>query len=88
MYIVYSNGETSTCDAIETITAVNGEIVPVEYNEADGFKALTIVEVSPSEQYYNETLYAFPDHTLDGYDAPTAIYEENELDEEFGDKED
>jgi len=36
------------CDAIETIKVVNDEYVPEELALADGFKAMTIVEVSPT----------------------------------------
>lgn len=77
-YKVTSNGEVSYCDAIEYIAVCDGVIVPTEQSEADGFKALVIVDVSPTEQYYTETLYAFPDHTLDGFDVPTGIFEEVE----------
>ena len=78
--VTRSNGETSLCDAIETYTVVEGNLTPVERADADGFKSFTIVEVSPSEQYCDEVLYAFPDHTLDGYDVPTATYEDEEDD--------
>ena len=74
MYIVHSNGTESTCDAIETVTSINGTIKPIEVNKADGFHAMVIVHVSPSEEYYDETLYVLPDHTLDGYDVPVGTY--------------
>ena len=77
-YKVTSNGEVSYCDAIEYITARDGVIVPAEQSDADGFKAMVIVDVSPTEQYYATTLYAFPDHTLDGFDVPTGTFEEVE----------
>ena len=68
----------STCDAIETI---NNEYRPVELEFADGFKALTIVHVSPSEEYYTEEIFAFEDHTLPN-NEDTGRYEEEEDPEE------
>lgn len=68
MYIVrnITQGVTTECDAIETITVINGQYVPAEQSDADGFKAMTIVHVSPSEEYYNVEIFAYPDHILKG----------------------
>ena len=54
------------CDAIETITVENNVYRPIDPDKADGFKALTIVEVSPSEQYYTEEAFVYAGHTLLG----------------------
>ena len=79
MYIVHSNGIDTTCDAIETVISDGTKIIPAEHNVADGFKSLTIVEVSPSEQYYDEHLYVFPDHELEGMTGvDVGTYEEIE----------
>ena len=82
--VTQSDGETSLCDAIETHTVVEGNLTPVERADADGFKAFTIVEVSPSEQHYDEHLYVFPDHTLDGMTGvDVGTYEETEDEEDM-----
>lgn len=54
------------CDAIETITVIDGAYRPIERENADGFKAMKIVGVSPSEQYYDITIYRYEGHTLIG----------------------
>lgn len=74
-YKVISNGEEYYADAIETCAVINGVLRPIEAVNADGFKAMVIVHVSPSEEYYDETLYVLPNHTLDGYDVPVGTYE-------------
>ena len=74
-YKVTSKGEVSYADAIETVTSINGAIKPIEVAKADGFNAMVIVHVSPSEEYYDKTLYVLPDHTLDGYDVPVGTFE-------------
>ena len=68
MYKVYNltKHTESECDAIETITVINGEYHPIEREGSDGFKAMKIVEVSPSEQYYDITIFRFEGHTLIG----------------------
>ena len=58
-----TKGTTSECDAIETI---NTSYQPTELENAEGFKAMTIVTVSPSEQYYQIDIYALEGHTLSG----------------------
>ena len=79
---VICNEEITYCDAIETYKVIEGSLTPIEQPEADGFKAFTIVHVSPSEEYCTEILYRFPGHTLEGYDVPEAIFEEDEEIEE------
>lgn len=68
MYLV-TNITKSTqyeCDAIETITVVNNEYIPVEHENADGFNAMKIIQVSPSEQYYQIETFVYEGHTLKG----------------------
>ena len=78
MYIVTNlsvEPHTQTeCDAIETIVydAENEKYVPSE--TPDGFRALKIEYVSPTEQIYVETIYAFEGHTLSGVE-PIGKYE-------------
>lgn len=79
MRIIETNGETYNCDAIETYTVIEGQLTPIELPEADGFKSFIIVEDSPSEQHCIEKLYVFPEHTLEGYEVPEAIFEEEEI---------
>ena len=54
------------CDAIETIVVHNGQCVPVARDDADGFMAFKIVQVSQSEEYYIAERFAFEGHTLTG----------------------
>lgn len=54
------------CDAIETITVHDGQYVPAVGDAADGFTAMKIVHVSPSEEYYTKERFAFEGHTLTG----------------------
>lgn len=79
MRVIETNGETYNCDAIETYKVIEGQLTPIEQPEADGFKSFIIVHVSPSEEYYEEKLYHLPGHTLEGYDVPEAIFEEEEI---------
>lgn len=68
MYIVtnITKGTQYECDAIETITVEDGEYIPAEHDASDGFKAMKIVQVSPSEQYYEVEVFAYDGHTLKG----------------------
>lgn len=54
------------CDAIETLTLKDGEYYPTEAENADGFVALTIVYVSPTEEYYNREYFVFEGHEMKG----------------------
>jgi hypothetical protein len=78
MYIVRNLSVTppteEECDAIETIIydAGSGKYVPSD--NPDGFRALKIEYISPTEQIYIETIYAFEGHTLSGTE-PTGEYE-------------
>jgi hypothetical protein len=82
MKVIETNGETYNCDAIETYKVIEGVLTPIEQPEADGFKAFTIVHVSPSEEYCTEILYRFPGHTLEGFECDEAIFiEEEEIEE-------
>ena len=66
MYIVTNldTGVTSECDAIETIIYDGEKYVPSD--NPDGFRALTIEHISPTEEIYVETIYCFEGHTLSG----------------------
>lgn len=68
MYLVtnITKGTQYECDAIETITVVDNEYTPIELPNADGFNAMKIVYVSPTEQYYQIETFAFENHTLKG----------------------
>lgn len=79
---VICNEEITYCDAIETYKVIGGVLTPIERPEADGFKAFTIVHVSPSEEYYTEILYRFPGHTLEGFECEIATFEEDDEEEE------
>ena len=83
MYTVtnITKGTTSECDAIETIKAIDGQYTPAEHNIADGFKALTIVHVSPSEEHYEEEVFVFEGHYLTGTED-TGMFEDNSEPEE------
>ena len=74
-YKITSNEQISYCDAIETYTIVNHILTPIELPNADGFKAFKIIEISPWEEDVLETLYVFPNHSLEGYDVPEGIFE-------------
>ena len=77
MYIVtnITKGTTSECDAIETIKAVDNKYIPAEQDIADGFKALTIVHVSPSEEYFTEEVFVYDGHYLTGTED-TGMFED------------
>lgn len=81
-YQVTSNGRKFYYDAIETYAIVNSVLTPVELLKADGFKAFTIIEISPWEERMIDTLYVFPGHILSGYEADEAIFEYIEEPEE------
>lgn len=76
MYIVknLTDGTESQCDAIETIRWTGGRYVPAEQSNADGFRAMTIVDVDKHTQRYDVTDYAFPNHILSGTE-PTGTFE-------------
>lgn len=61
-----TKGEQFEADAIETLTLKDGEYYPTERDKADGFDAMTIVHVSPTEEYYTHEYFAFEGHTLKG----------------------
>jgi len=61
-----TKGTQSECDAIETLTLDNGEYIPVDPDKADGFAALTIIHVSPSEEYYEAEYFVFDGHEMKG----------------------
>ena len=83
MYIVtnLTTHEQTAVDAIETVIydAESGAYIPSE--NPDGFRALTIVHISPTEERYDEVVYAFEGHTLSGVE-PTGKYELQEADDE------
>ena len=66
MYIVTNldTGVTSECDAIETVIYDSEKYIPSD--NPDGFKAMTIQHISPTEEVYTEVVYAFEGHTLSG----------------------
>lgn len=78
MYIVknLTKHTVSECDAIETIVAVGRDYLPAEHDVADGFKALTIVRVSPTEEHYAEEVFVFENHYLTGVED-TGIFEDD-----------
>lgn len=73
-----TTGEITTCDAIEYI---NSDYIPTEKDSADGFYALVIETISPSEQRYISTAYAFEGHKLKGGEDTAEIAWEDEHDE-------
>lgn len=70
MYIIINKStkspSTQECDAIETVIydKKSGEYIPSE--KPDGFKALVIDHISPTEEKYIETIYVFEGHTMKG----------------------
>ena len=73
MYIVtnLTTHEQTECDAIETIIFDGEKYVPSD--NPDGFRAMQIKYISPTEEVYIETIYAFEGHTLSGGE-PTGEY--------------
>lgn len=87
MYIVTNlDMHTETeCDAIEKIIYDSEKEIYVSSDNPDGFKALVIEHISPTEEHYIETVYAFEGHTLSG-DEPIGEYrwEDDEPEEAEG----
>ena len=79
MYLVrnITQGTRSACDAIETIKAIDGRYVATELESSDGFKALTIVHVSPSEEYYTEEVFVYEGHYLTGVEDTGSFRQKN-----------
>ena len=71
--------EITYCDAIETIIYSEGNYIPSE--EPDGFRALTIVHISDTEETYTEKVFVYEGHTLSGTeDIGKVEFEEGETD--------
>ena len=83
MYIVTNiTAQTETeCDAIEKITYDKKKKVYISSDNPDGFKALVIEHISPTEEHYIETVYVFSGHTMKGNEPIGEYRWEDEPDE-------
>lgn len=79
MYYVTSNNQTFPVDAIEYVTTLDNAYLPIEPDQADGFKAMIIQYISDTTETYQVTVYTLPDHTLLGGE-PTGTVEYREED--------
>lgn len=81
--ITPQTGTAFIADAIEFLTVDSGILIPTEQENADGFNAMTINHVSPTEESYTTVTYTLPDHSLLGGE-PIATFEDLEVEEPSG----